>query len=76
MNFGNASSVELRSCVERAHELRREYIAQQLDAGMAVLFRLIRGLRRAAASAGGASTKPQRDSSVVMRTAREGGNSI
>jgi len=72
MNFGITSSVEPRSCVERAHELRREYIAQQLDAGMAALFRLIRGLRSAAAAAAGASTKPQRGSPIVMRTAREG----
>lgn len=71
MNFGTTSSVELRSCVERAHELRREYIAQQLKVGIAALFRLIRGSRPAAA-AGGASTKPQRGSSIVMRTAGEG----
>jgi len=55
MNFGITSSVEPRSCVEQAHELRREYIAQQLDAGMTALFRLTRGLRSAAASAAGAT---------------------
>ena len=77
MKLGITSSAELRSCAERAHELRRDYIRQQLRLGMAALYRLIHGSRHAAASAGtGASANPQRGSSMIMRAARADGNSI
>lgn len=68
MNFGITSSAELRSGVERAHELRRAYIAQQLHLGMAALSRLIHGSWHAATSAGtAASANLQRDLPMIMR---------
>jgi len=52
MKVGITSSAEVRSCIERAKELRSEYILQQLRLGMAALSRLIHGSWHKAAAAG------------------------
>lgn len=65
MNFNMTSSDELQSCIERAHELRREYISQQLRLGRAALNRLIHGSWQAASAA--VSANPQRDLPMIMR---------
>lgn len=72
MKFGMMSSAELRACVERAHELRKEYLAQQVRVAKAAFYRLIRGLRHTAASAAtGASAHPKCGPSMGMRTAHD-----
>lgn len=72
MKFGIMSSAELRVCVERAHELRKEYLTQQLLVAKAVFYRLIRGLRHTATSvATGASANPKCGPSMGMRTAHD-----
>lgn len=72
MKFGMMSSAELQSCVERAHELRREYIAQHLHLAKAAFYRMVLGLRHTATSvATGASANPKCGSSMSMRTAHD-----
>lgn len=65
--FEIKSSADVRSCIEQAHELRREYLGQQLRLGMAALSRLIHGSRQAAASAeAGASANARRGASMAL----------
>lgn len=75
MKFGIASSAEVEYWIERGRKLRNEYFAQQLRLGGAALSRLVHGSGHAAASgSAGASANPQRDPSVIMRTAHVNGN--
>jgi hypothetical protein len=70
MKFEIKSSADVESSMQRAHELRKEYIAQLLRAGMAALSRLIHGSRHAAESGiNGVSATLRRDASACRQRA-------
>ena len=66
MKLGVMSSTEARFYTERAHQLRNEYFAQQLERAIAALARVIRSSQRAKTATGGSRLAMSRQHGPAM----------